>query len=140
MKKVYLFLVLALSSLSVSDINIVPDDSFGKSIFYSGLVIAAPIYLSAHTSQEVSSSKNYDENRTVEETYKYFKNLAQKGEKVRADEVFSTLGLENVGLKNEDMVELTEINVGMLVSNKYKSLALIPSNAKYEDLMGKKIR
>ena len=79
------------------------------------------------------------EKETAEETYDYYKKLAEN-KIVRAEEVFTEVGLEKLELKNEKIVELSETNVGILVMDGTRNLALITSKSEYDDLIYRALR
>lgn len=138
MKKILLFLLLSIFTLG--DINIVPDDSSGKSIFYTVLVSLTPSILSDQLSKESSKeSSPIKEKETKEETYAYYKKLTES-QIVKADEVFTEVGLEKLELKNDEIIELSETKVGILVTNEARSLALISSKSEYDDLIYRALR
>ena len=138
MKKILLFLLLSIFALG--DIDIVPDDSLGKSIFYTVLVSLTPSIVSDQSSKESSKeSSPIKEKETAEETYDYYKKLAEN-KIVRAGEVFTEAGLEKLELKNEKIVELSETNVGILVMDGTRNLALITSKSEYDDLIYRALR
>ena len=66
MKKILLFLLL--SAFMLGDIDIVPDDSLGKSMFYTVLVSLTPSIVSDQSSKESSKeSSPIKEKETAEE-------------------------------------------------------------------------
>ena len=138
MKKILLFLLL--SAFMLGDIDIVPDDSLGKSMFYTVLVSLTPSIVSDQSSKVSSKeSSPIKEKETAEETYDYYKKLAEN-KIVRAGEVFTEAGLEKLELKNEKIVELSETNVGILVMDGTRNLALITSKSEYDDLIYRALR
>ena len=138
MNKILLFLLLSIFTLG--DIDIVPDDPSGKSMFYTSLAILLPSYASGHFSNESSKESNpIKEKETAEETYVHYKKMAEN-RVVKAGEVFTDVGLEKLGLKNEEMVELSEIKVGILIADGTRNLALIPSKSEYNELTYRTVR
>ena len=141
MKKFLLFLMFGI--FAFGDIDIVPKDSSGASSFYSGLVILAPSYASGYWSEGSSKtskeSSGLKEKETSELTYEYYETLLEK-RSVEAKEIFTDLGLKKLELSEEDLVELTEIKVGILITNKKKNLALIPAKGIYYNLADRTIR
>lgn len=141
MKKILLFIVLNVFLLG--DIDIVPKDPSGASSFYTGLVLITPSYASAAVSKgSVESSKESSgikEKETVDLTYEHYEALSEK-KFVEANDVFTELGLEKLELAETDLVELTEIKVGILVTNEKKNLALIPSKEIYNNLVDRTVR
>lgn len=141
MKKIFLFLLLSVFMLG--DIDIVPDDPSGKSMFYSGLIILTPSYASAYSSKESGDnskeSSALKEKETQEETYAYYEKLAEN-KFVNAEEVFTEYGLKKLDMENMDIVELTETKVGILITDKKRNLALIPSKPEYNNLSYRETR
>ncbi len=141
MKKIVLFLFLGV--FIFGDIDIVPKDPSGASSFYSGLVILAPSYASGYWSEGSSKaseeSSGIKEKETPELTYEYYETLLEK-RFVEAKEIFTDLGLDKLELLEADLVELTEIKVGILVTDKKRNLALIPTKEIYYDLVDRIIR
>ena len=141
MKKLLLF--LALGIFIFGDIDIVPKDPSGASSFYSALVVLTPSYASKYWSEGSSKasgeSSGIKEKETAFDTYEHYKKLAET-KAVNAEEVFTESGLEKLGLLKNDIVELQEINVGILVTDNEKNLALIPSKLEYYELLVREIR
>ena len=138
LKKILLFLLLSVFVLG--DIDIVPKDPSGKSIFYTVLVSLTPSILSDQLSKESSrESKPLKEKETVEETYAYYKKLMENPI-VKAEEVFTEVGLEELKLKNEEIIELSETKIGILVTDRTRNLTLIPSKSEYNDLVYRTVR
>ena len=138
MKKILLFILLSIFALG--DIDIVPNDPSGKSMFYTSLVILLPSYASGHFSTESSKESNpIKEKETAEETYVYYKKMAEN-KSVKAEEVFTEAGLGKLGLQNEEIVELSEIKVGILITDGTRTLALIPSKSEYNELTYRTLR
>ena len=59
---------------------------------------------------------------------------------VKAEEVFTEAGLGKLGLQNEEIVELSEIKVGILITDGTRNLALIPSKSEYNELTYRTLR
>ena len=141
MKKILLFLVLGVFVLG--DIDIVPKDPSAASVFYSALAVMMPSYASKNWSEGSSEaseeSSGIKEKETASDTYEYYKKMAEK-KVVNAGEVFTENGLNKLGLLKDDIVELQEINIGILVTNDKKNLALIPSKSEYYKLVDRVIR
>ena len=122
MKKISLFLCMMFSVISMSDfIDIGADDSSVMSLYTSIYVMISPSVFS----QESSRGSQNGNDRTVEENYNYYKGLIDK-ENLTAKEIFSNEGLEQLKVSADDKVELTDTKIGLLVTNKSKTLALIP--------------
>ena len=141
MKKALLFLVLGIFALG--DIDIVPKNPSAASSFYSGLAVLMPSYASKNWSEGSSKaseeSSGIKEKETASDTYEYYKEMAEK-KVVSAGAVFTEEGLNKVGLLKDDIVELQEINIGILVTNGEKNLALIPSKSEYYELADRVVR
>ena len=141
MRKSLLFLLLG--AFIFGDIDIVPKDPSGASSFYSGLVVLAPSYASGYWSEGSSKaseeSSGIKEKETPELTYKYYETLLEK-RFVRANEVFTDIGLDKLKLMETDLVELAETKVGILVTDKKRNLALIPQKEIHYDLVDRVIR
>ncbi|MBP9478982.1 MAG: hypothetical protein KBF12_10210 [Sebaldella sp.] len=136
MKKISLFLCMMFSVISMSDfIDIGADDSSVMSLYTSIYVMISPSVFS----QESSRGSQNGNDRTVEENYNYYKGLIDK-ENLTAKEIFSNEGLEQLKVSADDKVELTDTKIGLLVTNKSKTLALIPVEDKYVNVINSEER
>ena len=137
MKKVrVIILCLLFSIVAMSDfIDIGQDDSSVMSLYTSIYVVTSPSVFSRDSSAESKGNRA----KTVEENYEYYKKLAHK-KNLTAKEVFSDEGLEQVKLKAEERITLEDTKIGLIVANKKKALALIPSKEKYTNIMDSKER
>ena len=136
MKKISLFLCMMFSVISMSDfIDIGADDSSVMSLYTSIYVMISPSVFS----QESPRGSQNGNDRTVEENYNYYKGLIDK-ENLTAKEIFSNEGLEQLKVSADDKVELTDTKIGLLVTNKSKTLALIPVEDKYVNVINSEER
>lgn len=130
MKKVCLILGVMLSLVSVSNFIMGGDDSSGKSLFTSIYIMFLPLEVSAGSSDESGRNRV----KTVEENYEYHKKIMEAGN-LTAKDIFSEELIKKFGLNENDKIDLSEIKLGIIVSDKTKVLAFIPAKQEYAELM-----